>query len=291
MSNEEIVEHIQNGIDLTLNQERLWGNNHRFVRMIIIKYVGSTCDKQDMEDYMQQGFIGLITAATKFNPDKNVKFLTYAEYHIRTAIFRYNGYNTSTINIPDYIKLRMRNLEQFKREFREEFKREPQECEIQERLNISIKSIRSLEKMLLQMRTKSLDNYVFSEDKTELVDMISTDEDIETLIGSTEDNKRLHQVLNQALSELDEQTKQMIMHVYYQGAAVRETAHVFKCSRQSVHNQINKGFYQIIHGKYCKILETFMWDGYHVNPKRLSNYVDTEEIDSIECDLLIMEEV
>ena len=58
MSNEEIVEQIQKGIEVTANQERLWKNNERFVRWVVRKYIGACC-KEDLEDFMQQGFIGL----------------------------------------------------------------------------------------------------------------------------------------------------------------------------------------------------------------------------------------
>ena len=78
MSNEEIVEQIQKGIEVTANQERLWKNNERFVRWVIRKYIGDCC-KDDQEDFMQQGFIGLISAAGKYRPENGAKFLTYAE--------------------------------------------------------------------------------------------------------------------------------------------------------------------------------------------------------------------
>jgi len=287
MSNEEIVEQIQNGINVTQNQELLWNRNHHFVRMLVKRYVGSACNAVDMQDYMQQGFIGLVTAASKFDNSKQVKFLTYTEYHIRLAIFRYNGYNTSTINIPDYIKLRMRRLIIFKREFIEQFKREPQETDIREGLNMSVKSIRFLEKLLLQMRTKSLDAYIVSDSTTELLETIPTDEDIENMVGSSEDHKLLHDLLAKALAELDDSTRLMIMQIYYQGATYQETADTFRLSRQAINERVRKGFYKIIHGEYCKRLETFMWDGFHANPLLWSDYADTEEIDNIECDLLI----
>ena len=94
-----------------------------------------------------------------------------------------------------------------------------------------------------------------------------------------------------ALEKLDQTTAVIIREAYFNGESIGYIATVHRCSRQNIHDRINRGFYQIIHGKYCRLLETFMWDGYHVNPQRLSDYVDTEEIDSVECDLLIMEEV
>ena len=121
MSNEEIVEQIQRGIEVTANQERLWRNNEGFVRWVVRKYIGACC-KEDLEDFMQQGFIGLVAAAGKYRPGAGMKFLAYAENYIKTSIFRYNGCNTSSVHIPEYLKTRMRKLAAFRLKYRAHLK-------------------------------------------------------------------------------------------------------------------------------------------------------------------------
>lgn len=79
----------------------------------------------------------------------------------------------------------------------------------------------------------------------------------------------------------------MIRCVYYQGNGYTRTAKIFGCSRQTVDGHIKKGFYKILHSKYRKSLESFMWEGYHVDPRRLSDYVDMEEIDNMGSEFLL----
>lgn len=68
MSNEEIVKNIQNGTDVTLNQERLWNNNKGMVYKVIRR---CGIHGEDIEnDLAQQGFIGLINAAVKYSQQK-----------------------------------------------------------------------------------------------------------------------------------------------------------------------------------------------------------------------------
>ncbi len=286
MSNEEIVEQIQKGIEVTTNQERLWKNNERFVRWVIRKYIGDCC-KEDQEDFMQQGFIGLISAAGKYRPKNGAKFLTYAENHIKTAIFRYNGSNTSSVHIPEYLKMRMRKLAAFRLKYRTAFKRDPEPEEIQKALHISARSLCHLEKTLLNLRTRSLDEYISEDGGSSLLDLLSTDEKIDELAGSSEYQRELHNELDAALRILDHKTALMIRCAYYQGNGYAGTAKVFGCSRQAVDERIKKGFYRILHSEHREKLESFMWEGYHVDPRRLSDYADMEEIEHMGSGLLL----
>lgn len=286
MSNEEIVEQIQKGIEITANQERLWENNERFVRMVIRKYIGDCC-QEDLEDFMQQGFIGLVSAVGKYRPERGTKFLTYAEKYIKASIFRYNGCNTSSVHIPEYLKTRMRKLAVFKQEYRKEFQREPDPEEIQKALCISSRSLGHLEKTLLNMKTMSLDEYISDDGNNSLMDMLSAGDKIDDLVCGSEYQKDLHKELEEALSILDHKTAVMIRCAYYQRNSYARTAEIFRCSRQAVDERIKKGFYKILHSKHREKLESFMWEGFHVDPRRLSDYVDMDEIDYMCSEFLL----
>ncbi len=285
MSNEEIVEQIQKGIDVTANQERLWKKNKGFVALCIKKYVGS-CGSQDFNDFLQEGFIGLVEAAHSFDSRHGTKFLTYAEYSIRKSVYRYNGLNSYMVRVPEYLKTRMRKLAAFKQEYREEFHREPEPEEIQRTLHISYRSLCHLEKTMLNMSTKSLDEYI-SEGGSSLLDLLSTDEKIDELAGGSEYQRELHTELEEALSILDNKTALMIRCAYYLRNSYTRTAEIFGCSRQAVDERIKKGFYKILHSGHREKLESFMWEGYHVDPRRLSDYAGMDEIDSMGSEFLL----
>lgn len=286
MSNEEIVEQIQQGVDVTGNQERLWQKNRGFVAWCIKKHVG-ICDGQDFHDFMQEGFIGLVEAAHSFSNAKGAKFLTYAEYSIRKAVYRYNGLNTCMVRVPEYLKTRMRKLAAFKQEYREAFHREPDSEEILNALHISYRSLCHLEKAIQGMNTRSLDEYISGDGDASLLDMLSSDERIDELAGCSEYQRELHRELEEALSILDDKTALMVRCVYYQGNNYAKTAETFGCSRQAVDERIKKGFYKILRSKHRERLESFMWEGYRMNPRRLSGYADMEEIDDMGSELLL----
>lgn len=286
MSNEEIVEQIQKGIGVTANQERLWQKNRGFVMSCIKRYVGS-CDGQDFNDFLQEGFIGLVEAAHSFDIGRGEKFLTYAGHIIRKYIYRYNSLNTCMVRVPEYLKTRMRKLVAFKQEYREKFHREPEPEEIQRALCISCRSLCHLEKTMLNMRTRSLDEYISDNGGTILLDMLSTDERIDELAGCSEYQRELHMELEEALSILDDKTALMIRCVYYQGNNYAKTATIFGCSRQAVDGRIKKGFCRILRSKHRKRLESFMWEGYHMDSKHLGDCADMGEVDNIGSEFLL----
>ena len=286
MSNEEIVGQIQKGIEVTANQERLWKKNRPYVARCIRKYIGE-CAPQDYEDYISEGYIGLMTAASRFDAGQGTKFLTFATFHIKAALYRYNGLNTYTVRIPEYLKPRMRKLAAFRQGYREKFHREPEPEEIQKALRVSARALCHMEKTLLNMETRSLDEYISADGETSLLDLLSTDERIDELAGGSEYQRQLHEGLEEALSILDEKTALMIRCVYYQRNSFARTAEIFSCTRQAVDGRIKKGFYKILHSKYRGKLESFMWEGYHVDPRRLSDYADMEEIDNMGSEFLL----
>lgn len=286
MSNEKIVEQIQKGIDVAANQERLWQKNRGFVVRCIKKHAGS-CDGQDFDDFMQEDFIGLMEAARSFDAGNGAKFLTYAEYGIRKCVYRYNGLNTYMVRVPEYLKTRMRRLAAFKRGYAEKFHREPKPEEIQRALCISYRSLCHLEKAMLKMRTRSLDEYISDDGDASLLDMLSTDERIDELAGCSEYQRELHEELESALRILDQKTELMIRCTFYQGNGYAGTARVFGCSRQAVDERIKKGFYKILHSKHREKLESFMWEGYRAAPQRLSDYADMEEVDNMGSEFLL----
>ena len=232
MTNEEIVQQIQSGIMVSVNQERLWEKNKKFVSYCIKKYIGG-CEQQDYEDFMNEGFIGLVTAAMRYKAELGVKFLTFASFYVRAALYRYNGLNTYTVRIPEYLRERMRKLVAYKQEYRDEYHREPDPEEIQKALSISAHSLMHLEKTILNLQTKSLDEYISEDGSTSLMDTLSTDERIDDLVGGSEYQKELHEELEEALKMLDEKTALMIRCAYYQNRSYNATAEIFGCTKQA----------------------------------------------------------
>lgn len=77
----ELAARIQAGDELAINQ--LVTANLKFVVTLANKFIGMGLS---IDDLIQEGNIGLIEAARKFTADKDVKFITYAQFWIRKRL-------------------------------------------------------------------------------------------------------------------------------------------------------------------------------------------------------------
>lgn len=104
MSNEELVRLYQSGNKQAL--EELVEKNEGIVYKLANKFFVEGSNSIDREDLIQEGYIGLMTAANKYdlNNEKRAKFITYAVHWIYNKISRFikckNTYEESSLNKP-----------------------------------------------------------------------------------------------------------------------------------------------------------------------------------------------
>ena len=79
----DIAKRIENGDESALNQ--MIRSNFRLVVSVATKYQGYSVP---LEDLIQEGNLGLVKAAKKFDYRKNFRFSTYAVWWIRQSIMR-----------------------------------------------------------------------------------------------------------------------------------------------------------------------------------------------------------
>jgi RNA polymerase sigma factor (sigma-70 family) len=104
MTNEDLVLLYQKGDKKAL--EQLIENNRGIVNKIVNKFNIDKTNSIDREDLEQEGYMGLIAAAERynFNNDKKANFITYAVYWIHQKISRFVKYRStngeSSLNVP-----------------------------------------------------------------------------------------------------------------------------------------------------------------------------------------------
>lgn len=97
MTNEELALMIQNG--QTEAVLPLWQRVERFVAKQADKWSKAwTTRRVEFEDLYQSGFLAMMKAAQTYDPDKDVKFLTWMGYFIKTAFSYVAGCRTKAQN-------------------------------------------------------------------------------------------------------------------------------------------------------------------------------------------------
>ena len=101
-------------------------------------------------DLVQEGSLGLIKAAEKFDYTKNCKFSTYATWWIKQSIIRAISNNARTIRIPIHMADKIRKYKKLYSELSYKLNREPKDTELAEAMGLSTKNITTIKRAILK---------------------------------------------------------------------------------------------------------------------------------------------
>jgi RNA polymerase primary sigma factor len=189
--------------------KKLVEGNLRFVVSIAKNFMGWGVP---LTDLIAAGNLGLIEAAKRFDPDKNVKFISYAVWWIRQAIMQNIFQQTGAVRIPVKESLFIAKVKETYEKLKEELGREPTEEEIAKRLNTSVKKVKNALSIVRLPISLDMPLGEGGEEDFTLLDVLSKKgtEDIEKeLIEET-----IHKELESMLDVLDEREKEIIKMRY-----------------------------------------------------------------------------
>ncbi len=121
--------------------------NLRLVVSIAKKYIGQGVLFMDL---VQEGSLGLIKAAEKFDYSKNFRFSTYATWWIKQTIIRSISNNARAIRIPVHMSDKIRKYKRAYSSLTFELGREPSDTEIAARMEIPAKQVTSIKRSIIK---------------------------------------------------------------------------------------------------------------------------------------------
>lgn len=125
----------------TRAREKLVEANMRLVINIAKSYRNRAIP---LEDLVQEGAIGLMQAAERFDPDKGFRFSTYATHWIRQAIGRAIDNKAKAIRLPAHISQCLRKIERERQKYLLENGREPSADQLARLMGITPKKLQAL---------------------------------------------------------------------------------------------------------------------------------------------------
>jgi RNA polymerase primary sigma factor len=165
----DLAQRIERG-DLAA-KDQLVNSNLRLVIANARKYQGHDLPLLDL---IQEGILGLIRAAEKFDWRKGYKFSTYATFWIRQALQRALDNRSRTIRIPVHLGQRERRIARAQRELAARLGREPTDQEVADAAGLTAQDVEEARDTVRVVT--SLDRPVGEEEETSFGSLLASDE-------------------------------------------------------------------------------------------------------------------
>ena len=249
----QLAQRIKQGDQAAL--ERLTKANLRFVVSVAKQYQNQGLS---LPDLINEGNVGLIKAAKRFDETRGFKFISYAVWWIRQSILQAIAENSRIVRLPSNQLGALNKLKKEISKLEQQLERPPSEEELAEMLDIPEDKIKAI--MGISGRHVSIDAPLASDEDVNFVDVLPNEDTPPT------DDKLMQESLSQeierCLSTLTEIEREVIRMYFGIGQppplSLDEIAMKFNLTRERVRQIKEKGIKRLKTSSKSKHLKAYL---------------------------------
>ncbi len=249
----ELSKLVRNGDERAL--ERITKANLRFVVSVAKQYQNQGLS---LGDLINEGNLGLIKAANRFDETRGFKFISYAVWWIRQSILQALAEQSRIVRLPLNRVGTMNKIGKAFSELEQEFEREPSPEEIAQQLEIS--DFEVADTLVRSSKHLSLDAPFSEEEENRLLDIIENQE--QPAPDNTLINESLRIELNQALATLTSREAEVVKLYFGLNSetplTLEEIGEHFSLTRERVRQIKEKALRRLRHASRCKPLRSYL---------------------------------
>lgn len=247
----ELAQRIREGDQAAL--DKLVSANLRFVVSVAKQYQNQGLSLPDLID---EGNLGLIKAAQKFDETRGFKFISYAVWWIRQSILQALAEQARIVRLPLNQVGSLNKIGKELSKFEQEHERRPSAEELAERLDIPVDKISDT--MKVSGRHVSVDAPFVDGEDNSLLDVLPNDDS--PMADSTLTQESLSKEVNRALDQLNPRERdilKMFFGIGCQEMTLEEIGAKFDLTRERV-RQIKEKAIRRLKGQKSKLLKSYL---------------------------------
>ena len=228
--------------------------NLRFVISVAKKYQNRGVS---LTDLIQEGNVGLVTAARKFDPEQGVKFISYAVWWIRQAILASLANHGRAVRVPLNRASDLARIFREKERLKQEKGREPTTDELAEATHLTPELVESLQ--TLNAAEIRLDAPIGDSEDSQLVERFITEEAAEPEIEV--ESRLLTETITAALSTLEARDAK-VLRLYFglegeREHTLEEIGNMLGVTRERIRQLRDRALRRLREGEKGNALESF----------------------------------
>ncbi len=248
-----LAQKVQQGDQIAL--EKLVKANLRFVVSVAKQYQNHGLS---LPDLINEGNLGLIKAAKRFDETRGFKFISYAVWWIRQSILQASAEQSRIIRLPLNQVGTLNKIKKATSKLEQEFERTPSASEIAEKLEMPDYKIDAAKK--ITTRHVSMDAPLRQDDETKFLDVFVSDDSPHT--DDTLMSESLAREIQRSLATITKREKDVI-NLYYgigmpHSFTLEEIGEKFDLTRERVRQIKEKAIRRLKHTSRSKLLKVYL---------------------------------